>query len=46
MEAAGDEYALVDFFGELNEAGNIPTALVQWQLTGDDADIRRMLESD
>jgi len=46
MEAAGDEYALVDFFGELNEAGNIPTALVQWQLTGDDADIQKMMESD
>ncbi len=46
MEAAGEDYALADFFGELNEAGNIPTALVQWQLTGDDADIRKMLESD
>ena len=43
MEAAGEDYALADFYGELNEAGNIPIALVQWQLTGDDADIRRML---
>ena len=46
MEAAGEDYTLADFYGELNEAGNIPTALVQWQLTGDDADIRKMLESD
>ena len=46
MEAAGENYTLADFYGELNEAGNIPTALVQWQLTGDDSDIRKMLESD
>jgi hypothetical protein len=46
MEAAGEDYTLADFYGELNEAGNIPIALVQWQLTGDDADIRKMLESD
>jgi len=44
MEAANSEYSLSDFFGELNEAGSVPTALVQWQLTGDDSEIREMLE--
>jgi len=46
MEASGEDYTLADFFGELNAAGNIPIALVQWQLTGDDSDIRRMMGSD
>jgi hypothetical protein len=46
MEAAGENYTLSDFYGELNDAGNIPIALVQWQLTGDDTDIRRMMDSD
>lgn len=33
---------LRQFFDELNQAGNIPIALVRWQLTGDDSEIRRM----
>ncbi|MBT8079808.1 MAG: DUF885 domain-containing protein [Gammaproteobacteria bacterium] len=43
MEAEGDDYTLADFYGELNDAGNIPISLVHWQLTGDDTDIKRML---
>jgi hypothetical protein len=41
-----EEYTLSDFFGEFNEAGSIPTSLVQWQLTGDDSDIKSMMDSD
>jgi hypothetical protein len=40
------EYTLSDFFAEFNEAGSIPTSLVQWQLTGDDSDIRKMTGSE
>ena len=46
MEAAGEDYKLSDFFGELNDAGNIPIALVQWQLTGDDSDIRSLMDNE
>jgi len=42
METAREEYALSEFFGELNEAGGIPISLVHWQLTGDDTDVRAM----
>ena len=36
-------YTLRDFYAELNEAGSVPIALVHWQLTGDDADVRKIL---
>lgn len=38
-------YGLAEFFGELNEAGSVPISLVHWQLTGDDRDIRAILEA-
>ena len=37
-------YTLSDFFGELNEAGSVPVSLVHWQLTGNDEDIRKIME--
>ena len=43
-EDADPPYTLSDFYGELNEAGNVPIALVHWQLTGDDEDIRMIME--
>ena len=39
-------YTLRDFYAELNEAGSVPIALVHWQLTGDDADIRKILSAE
>ncbi len=45
-ENAETPYTLSDFYGELNEAGSVPIALVHWQLTGDDSDIRRILATD
>ena len=46
MENAENPYTLRDFYGELNEAGSIPIALVHWQLTGDDSDIRKIPAAD
>ena len=43
-EGADPPYTLRDFYGELNEAGSVPIALVHWQLTGNDEDIRRIME--
>ena len=40
------EYTLKDFYGELNDAGSVPIALVHWQLTGDDGDIRKITGDD
>ena len=45
-ENAEAPYALRDFHTELNEAGSVPIALVHWQLTGDDTDIRKILATD
>ncbi|MGB5346914.1 MAG: hypothetical protein WBN23_12170, partial [Woeseia sp.] len=39
------EYTLKDFFIEFNAAGSVPTSLVHWQLTGDDAGIRQIMEN-
>ena len=44
MEDADPPYTLSDFYGELNEAGSVPIALVHWQLTGNDEDIRGIME--
>ena len=33
-------------YDELNAADSIPIALVHWQLTGDDSDIKKIMESD
>ena len=45
-ENAETPYTLRDFYGELNDAGSVPIALVHWQLTGDDSDIRKILAAD
>ena len=44
MEALGVEYTLKQFFDDLNAADSIPISLAHWQLTGDDSDIRRIME--
>ena len=43
-EGGDSPYALRDFYGELNDAGSVPIALVHWQLTGNDEDIRKIME--
>lgn len=43
MRANGEPYPLRSFFRELRDTGSIPIALVHWQLTGDDSDIRRIM---
>ena len=43
-EMQGQEYSLADFLDELNRAGPIPLTLIHWQLTGDDADVRTILD--
>ena len=43
-ESGNSPYTLRDFYGELNDAGSVPIALVHWQLTGNDADIRKIME--
>lgn len=45
MEAENAEFTLRNFFDELNEAGSVPIALVHWQLTGDDSEIRKIMEN-
>lgn len=42
MESASSEFSLSDFFEEFSAVGSVPTALVHWQLTGDDAEVRKM----
>jgi len=41
----GSSYSLYDFFAEVNAAGVIPVSLIQWQLTGEDRQIREILGS-
>ncbi len=36
-------YTLRDFFGEMNEAGNVPVALIHYQLTGDDSYLQDLM---
>jgi uncharacterized protein (DUF885 family) len=45
MEAAGEDYSLLDFFTELRDAGSVPISLVTWQLTGDDSDIQKIMRA-
>lgn len=44
-QTEGSDYTLKDFFTEFNAAGSIPMSLVHWQLTGEDADIRRIMDT-
>lgn len=38
------ELPLAQFFDELNATGSIPISLVRWQLTGDDDEIRALMQ--
>lgn len=42
-QMAEKDYSLSDFLDELNQAGPIPVSLLHWELTGEDADIRRIV---
>jgi len=44
-QTENEDYSVKDFFRELNSAGSVPTALVHWQLTGDDTEIRRIMQN-
>lgn len=43
MAALGQPYTLRDFYAELMGAGCIPIALVHWELTGDDRQVRAIM---
>jgi len=43
-EERNEEFALRDFFDELNAVGSIPVSLGRWQMTGQSNDIRGMTE--
>jgi len=40
----GEVFRMKDFFDRLNRIDSIPIALAHWELTGNDADIRRIME--
>jgi uncharacterized protein (DUF885 family) len=44
VELEGGEYTLFDFFSEINAAGVIPVSMLRWQLTGQDDEIRAILD--
>ena len=46
QENATPPFALKGFFDELNSIGNIPIALGRWEMTGIDADVRKIVEGD
>lgn len=39
-----EEIVLSDFFGKVDQQGVIPVSLIHWQLTGDDEQIRSLME--
>ncbi|MFW6175347.1 MAG: hypothetical protein ACOC7L_00855 [Acidobacteriota bacterium] len=41
-EERGEPFELRDFLDRLHEAGNIPTSLARWELTGLDEDVRTL----
>jgi len=43
-EQEGADFSLRRFFDDLNNAGMIPVSLLRWQLTGDDSDIRAIMD--
>jgi hypothetical protein len=45
MAERGETYTLKNFFREMRDVGNIPTALVHWELTGDDSGIQHIMDS-
>ena len=42
-EAKGQPASLAQFFDELNAAGVIPMSLIQWEMTGNNDDLQKML---
>lgn len=42
--AAGSDFRMKDFFNDMNDAGMIPVSLLRWQLTGNDVDIRAIMD--
>jgi hypothetical protein len=42
----GDGFSLRDFHDELMAAGRLPLALLHWQMTGDDSDVRDLWRRD
>ena len=42
--AAGSDFSMKDFFDDMNDAGMIPVSLLRWQLTGNDEDIRAIMD--
>jgi hypothetical protein len=43
-EQEGADFSLRRFFDDLNDAGMIPVSLLRWQLSGDDSDIRAIMD--
>jgi len=41
---AGGDFSMKDFFDDMNAAGMIPVSLLRWQLTGNDVDIRAIMD--
>jgi len=39
-----EEIVLSDFFGQVDQQGVIPVSLIHWQLTGDDTQVRALME--
>ena len=39
-----EEIVLSDFFGKVDQQGVIPVSLIHWQLTGDDEQVRSLME--
>jgi uncharacterized protein (DUF885 family) len=43
QEDAGLDFKLKDFFDRLNAMGNIPVSLGHWEMTGNDAQVKRII---
>lgn len=41
-----DDFKLKDFYAEVNAAGVIPVSLLHWEMTGDDGDVKKLLQSE
>lgn len=41
---AGSNFRMKDFFDDMNAAGMIPVSLLRWQLTGNDVDVRAIMD--
>ena len=44
-EEQGEVFRMKDFFDRLNRIDSIPIALAHWEMTGNDADIRRIMDA-